>query len=154
MTIVHNSQKTQWSVLLLQCLYTANDKYPAAIHTSNRVYTTSTQHTQLLYFYQLYQLGTGARAYKAFSSPSHVILHIISYIVLCSYYLFTSTQKNRQAPTIRAQFTKKILKTTKFRRFKTSLCNHHSPKPGHITASPIYNFVTMHNVCICYDCTT
>ena len=50
MTIVHNSQKIQWSVLLLQCLYIANDKYPAAIHTSNRVYTTSTQHTQLLYF--------------------------------------------------------------------------------------------------------
>ena len=40
MTIVHNSQEIQWSVLLLQCgLYTANDKYPAAIHTSNGVYT-------------------------------------------------------------------------------------------------------------------
>ena len=110
MTIVHNSQKTQWSVVLLQCLYTANDKYPAATHTSNRVYTTSTQHTQLLLFYQLYQLGTGAKAYKAFSSPSHVILHIISYIALCSYYLFASTQKDRQAPTIRAQFTKTINK--------------------------------------------
>ena len=33
MTIVHNSQKTQWSVLLLQCLYAANDKYPTAVHT-------------------------------------------------------------------------------------------------------------------------
>ena len=100
MTIVHNSQKTQWSVLLLQCLYTANDKYPAAIHTSNRVYTTSTQHTQLLYFYQFYQLGTGVRAYKAFSCPSHVILHIISYIALCgSYCLFASIQKDHQAPT-------------------------------------------------------
>ena len=110
MTIVHNSQKIQCSVLLLQCLYTANDKYPAAIHTSNRVYTTSTQHTQLLYFYQLYQLDTGAREYKAFSSPSKVILHIISYIALCSYYLFASTQKDHQAPTIRAQFTKVINK--------------------------------------------
>ena len=49
-TIIQHSQKTQWSVLLLQCLYTANDKYQAAIHTSNRVYTTSTQHTELLYF--------------------------------------------------------------------------------------------------------
>ena len=128
---------------------------------TQQLYIQAIECTQLLHsilncyiFYQLYQLGTGARAYKAFSSPSHVILHIISYIVLCSYYLFTSTQKIRQAPTIRAQFTKKILKTTKFRRFKTSLYNHHSPKPGHITASSIYNFVTMHNVCICYDCTT
>lgn len=48
MTIVHNSQETQWSVLLLQCLHTANDKYPAAVHTSNRVYTTSTQHTHVI----------------------------------------------------------------------------------------------------------
>ena len=37
----------------MECIVTSvpiNDKYPAAIHTSNRVYTTSTQHTRLLYF--------------------------------------------------------------------------------------------------------
>ena len=40
--------KMQWGVyMLLQCLYMAKDKYPAAIHTSNIVYTTSTQHTQI-----------------------------------------------------------------------------------------------------------
>ena len=51
MTIAHNSQETQWSVLLLQCLHTANDKYPATIqyiHTSDRVYTTSTQLTHVI----------------------------------------------------------------------------------------------------------
>ena len=84
---------------------------------TQQLYIQAIKCTQLLHsilncyiFYQLYQLGTGAREYKAFSSPSHVILHITSYIALCSYYLFTSTQKDRQAPTIRVHFTKMLNK--------------------------------------------
>ena len=43
---------SQLSIDTMECIvtsvpiYTANDKYPAAIHTSNRVHTTSIQHTQ------------------------------------------------------------------------------------------------------------
>ena len=60
MTIVHNSQETQWSVLLtlLQCLHTANDKYPAAV-----LYIQVIECTQLLHriiVLSIYRLGTGA----------------------------------------------------------------------------------------------
>ena len=92
-------------------------KYPAAIHTSNIVYTTFLHNIRSYSIVKLYQLGTRARAYKAFSPPSHVIVQIISYIALCSYYLFTSTQKDRQAPTIKAQrvqFTKIINKHKRY----------------------------------------
>ena len=63
---------------------------------------------------------------------------------------FTQNKVSTRNP--RAQIRIKDHKVSEI--FKTSLCNHHSPKPGHITASPICNFVKLHNVCFCYDCTT
>ena len=59
----------------------ANDKYPAAIHTSNRVYTTPTQHAYSIGLYRIRRIIYGVLFWR-FDKPPNLNSPFILIVVV------------------------------------------------------------------------